>query len=65
MSDNNENNSDDNTDKPKPKNKNKTLHRIQKNIGNYLNDPKPDKRKQSTYDNFITLKGHQLQVEDE
>lgn len=30
----------------KPKQKNKTLHRIQKNISSYLNDPTPDKIKQ-------------------
>mgnify|MGYP006893287791 FL=1 len=44
--------------KVKTKQKNKTLHRIQKNISNYLNDPKPDKRKQSTFKNFMNLKGH-------
>lgn len=30
----------------KPKQKNKTLHRIQKNISSYLNDPTPEKIKQ-------------------
>lgn len=52
-------------DQIKPKTKNKTLHRIQKNISSYLNDPTPvEKNKQVTLNPLHTIKAHQLNVED-
>lgn len=44
--------------------KKKTLNRNLKNIQSYLNDPKPDKRKQSQFKNSMTLRGHTASVED-
>jgi hypothetical protein len=54
---------DNNEQKIEIKN-NKSFLRIQKNIKNYLNDPKPEKRKQSLFKSEKILKGHSLSVED-
>lgn len=55
----------DRDDQIKPKPKNKTLHRIQKNISSYLNDPTPaEKNKQVILNPVHTIKAHQLNVED-
>lgn len=48
----------------KPKQKNKTLHRIQKNISSYLNDPTPEKIKQINVNCHQTLRNHFASVED-
>ena len=42
----------------------KAFERIQKNIANYLHEPKPERRKHSLFKTHIKLRGHEKSVED-